>query len=233
MTVSIMQPAYLPWLGYFDRLSKSDLHIILDHVNLDGNSKTKFANRNKVRTPEGWTWLTVPLRSKGKHGSLLLNVVEITEESTWKTKHWQTLKSCYSRSPYFNKHRDFFEQIYAREWVKLIDLLRTTGDYLRAVIGITCQILNSSELRVSGEKDELIFNLCREVGATKYISGPFGRDYLNAQSFSEAGIDLVFHEYSHPNYMQVFSGFEPNMSIVDLLFNHGPESKNIISEKPL
>jgi hypothetical protein len=229
MTVSIMQPAYLPWLGYFDRLRQSDLHIILDHVNLDGNSKTKFSNRNKVRTPEGWTWLTVPLRSKGKHGNLFLNLVEVSEDSSWRSKHWQTLKSCYGKAPHFSEHKLFFEEFYDTEWMKLNDLIERSTEYLKKSLGTTCQTLKSSEMEIPGEKADLILNLCISVGATKYISGPFGRDYLDSKSFLEAGIELVFHDYKHPEYKQSFPGFEPYMSVVDLLFNHGNESMEIIA----
>ena len=231
MTVSIMQPAYLPWLGYFDRLTQSDVHIILDHVNLDANSKTKFANRNKVRTPESWTWLTVPLQSKGKHGNLYLNQVEISADPAWRNKHWQTLKSCYSRSSFFVEHRQFFEQLYQHEWKMLVDLIDKSSSYLKNSLGITCKTLKSSELDVAGEKDELIFNLCKAVGAKRYISGPFGRDYLNHKTFEDAGIELVFHDYEHPEYNQAFSGFEPYMSTLDLLFNYGPASLEILKSK--
>ena len=110
MIVSIMQPAYLPWLGYFERIAMSDLHIVLDHVNIDASSKTKFANRNKIRTPEGWSWLTVPLKSKGKHGRLFLHEAEIVTESSWRQKHLGALKANYSRTAYFAEHRDLFRK---------------------------------------------------------------------------------------------------------------------------
>jgi hypothetical protein len=228
MTISIMQPAYLPWLGYFDRLIQSDMHIILDHVNLDSNSKTKFANRNKVRTPESWTWLTVPLQSKGKHGNLFLKQVEISADPAWRNKHWQTLKSCYSRSPFFVEHRQFFEQLYQQDWKRLVDLIDQSTSYIINSLGITCNTVKSSEMSVAGDKDELIFNLCKAVGAKKYISGPFGRDYLNHKVFEDSGIELVFHDYEHPTYKQAFPGFEPYMSALDLLLNYGPESLKIL-----
>ena len=205
MTVSIMQPAYLPWLGYFDRLNQSDIHIVLDHVNLDSNSKTKFANRNKVRTPESWTWLTVPLKSKGKHGNLYLNEAEICDASPWRRKHWQTLKSCYSRSPFFLKHFHFLEQMYQLDWRLLIDLIDKSTSYLKSSLGITCHTIKSSEIGVVGDKSELILNLCKAVGAKKYISGPFGKEYLNHKPFEVAGIELSFHDYNHPEYKAALS----------------------------
>lgn len=228
MIVSISQPAYLPWLGYFDRLLKSDLHIVLDHVNIDANSKTKFANRNKVRTADGWCWLTVPLQSKGRHGNMRLDEVEISTDSSWRQKHWGTLRACYSRSEYFAEHQAFFADVYSRGWSRLIELTDCTTQYLRIAAGVTCPTLRSSAMGVPGEKAELILNLCRAVGATTYLSGPFGRDYLNADSFAAAGIQLEFHDYSHPTYKQAFAGFEPCMSVVDLLFQCGPASGSIL-----
>lgn len=230
MIVSISQPAYLPWLGYFDRQLRSDLHIVLDHVNLDGSSKTKFANRNRVRTATGWTWLTVPLLSKGKHGQLLLHEVEIANDQPWRQKHWGTLKGSYARSPYFGAHRAFFEGVYQREWTKLWDLTAATTEYLRQALGVTCAVQRSSAMGVAGENHELILNLCRAVGATTYLSGPFGRDYLDAGAFADAGIELAFHDYAHPAYLQAHPGFEPYMSALDLLFQHGPASRAILQE---
>jgi hypothetical protein len=230
MIVSIMQPAYLPWLGYFERIAMSDLHIVLDHVAIDANSKTKFANRNKIRTPEGWCWLTVPLKSKGKHGELFLNQVEIGDDAKWAQKHWGTLRVNYARAPHFAAHKEFFEGVFARSWGKLDDLLRETTGYLRSSLNLQTPIVFSSELAVEGQKDELILNLCRKVGATTYISGPFGRDYLDEAAFQNEKIEIVYHEYEHPTYPQIFPGFEPYMSAVDLLLNCGPESLQILTK---
>ena len=115
----------------------------------------------------------------------------------------------------------------------LIDLIDRTTSYIRNSLGIKCNTLKSSEMDVAGEKDELIFNLCKAVGANKYISGPFGRDYLNHKVFEDAGIELVFHDYKHPEYKQAFSGFEPYMSAIDLLFNYGTESLKILTSKKI
>ncbi len=224
-----MQPAYLPWLGYFDRIAKSDLHIVLDHVNLDANSKTKFANRNKVRISDGWNWLTVPLQSKGRHGALFLNEAEISPDGAWRQKHLGSIRTNYARARHFAGHRAFLEEIYGRDWRRLADLTTATTDYLRQAFGLDCPTRFSSELGVAGEKDALILNLCRAVGATTYISGPFGRDYLSAAAFADAGIELVFHDYPHPEYAQAFPGFEPYMSAWDLLLNHGPASREILT----
>ncbi len=223
-----MQPAYLPWLGYFDRLLKSDLHVILDHVSMDKNSKTKFTNRNKIRTPEGWSWVTVPVWSSRRETELPINRLEVNSEISWANKHWRTLQANYSRAPYFKNHAPFFEDLYQRDWLLIAPLLQESTNYLLKELGIQTEILRSSELSPKEKKADLILELCKRVGATTYLSGPFGRDYLNEGAFDAAGIELQFHDYNHPEYKQAFSGFELYMSVIDLLFNHGGASLDIL-----
>ena len=163
MKVSIMQPAYLPWLGYFDRICQSDLHIILDNVHLDSSSKTKFSNRNKIRTKESWSWLTIPLKVKGKHGQLYLDKVEIASDFSWRKKHWTSIQNCYAKAPFFSDHRDFFDSLYARDWEFLSEIVEESTKYIKHALQIKCKTVRSSELSVSGEKDELILNLCKFV----------------------------------------------------------------------
>jgi hypothetical protein len=228
MILSVMQPAYLPWLGYFHRVAMSDIHIVLDHVEIDKNSKTKFANRNKVRTKDGWTWLTVPLKTKGNFGRLFLNALEIDNTSSWTRKHWETIRHNYGRSPYFAEHVPYFEWVFHRTWHQVVDLTRAITRYLLDTLGIKTPLLFSSEMKIEGEKDELILNLCRAVGATVYISGPLGRNYLREELFRAAGIRILYHGYKHPTYPQTYSGFEAYMAVIDLLFNCGPKSLKII-----
>jgi hypothetical protein len=228
-----MQPAYIPWLGYFDRVAASDLHIVLDHVSMDINSKTKFTNRNKVRTKDGWTWLTVPLKSKGKYGQLFIDQLEVVEDK-WNIKHWKSIENCYRKAPYFEEHGPALQDIFLNRPVRLVDFITLINDYLFSSLNIPTKRANSSEMNVAGDQSDLILNLCVAAGATKYISGPFGRDYLDQGSFDAKGIEILYHDYDHPQYSQVYEGFEPYMSVLDLLFNHGPESSAIItSQRPV
>jgi hypothetical protein len=228
MIVSIMQPAYLPWLGFFDRMAASDTLILLDHVLIDRNSKTKFANRNRIRTAQGWTWLTVPIRSKGRHGALHLDEIEVNNETEWAAKHWRAIELNYRRAPYFADYAGRFHALYERSWEKLAELNAAGHRAFTEALGLTTPTLLSSEMDCRESKDRLIVELCRKAGASAYISGPFGRDYLKAEDFRAAGIDLLFHDYDHPEYKQCFEGFEPYMSALDLLFNHGPEALAIL-----
>jgi hypothetical protein len=225
MIVSINQPAYLPWLGYFHRIAQSDAHIVLDSVQFEKNS---FTNRNKVRNAQGWSWLTVPVKTSGKFGALTIADVEIANDRDWAEKHWATLRLNYAKAPYFPEHAGFFEDIYRRRWVKLHDLAWTLTEYLLEEFEIRTPIYFSSHMKAIGKKEELVLNLCREMGATVYLSGPLGRNYLREDLFTEQDITVRYDDYHHPTYQQVYSGFEPYMSALDLLFNAGPRGYEIL-----
>jgi len=225
MIVSINQPAYLPWLGYFHRIAISDAHIVLDHVQFEKNS---FTNRNKIRTPEGWTWLTVPVKTAGKFGQLPINELEIVNEKNWAAKHWSSLRLNYAKAPYFEPHAKVFEGIYTRPWLKLQDLMHETTMYLLDAFAISTPLHFSSQMSVEGKKSDLVLNLCQSLKATTYLSGPQGRDYLREEDFRARGIAVQYDDYHHPVYPQLHPGFEPYMSALDLLFNVGPASRKII-----
>jgi len=230
--VSIIQPAYLPWLGYFDRVAKSDLLVVLDHVEMDKSSRTKFANRNRIRTPSAWSWLTVPVRTKGNFNSVPIKNLPIVQDSDWCRKHWNSIHANYARSSNFEEHSTFFKELYERKWKYLDPLISEINDYLLHAFDISTKVVRSSELDPQETKSDLILELCHKVGAELYISGPFGRGYLDRAAFLNANIDLRFHDYPHPEYRQIFDGFEPYMSAIDLLFNHGSTSRDIFISSP-
>jgi hypothetical protein len=224
MIVSINQPAYLPWLGYFHRIAVSDAHVVFDHVQFEKNS---FTNRNKIRTPEGWCWLTVPVMTAGKFGSLPINQIEIAGQE-WAAKHWKSVRMNYGKAPFFSQHAAYFESVFSRPWQKLSDLAVEITTYLLDAFSIKTKIHFSSRMVASGKKDELVLNLCRELGANVYLSGPLGRNYLREELFHSAGIEVRYDDYRHPTYAQAYPGFEPYMAALDLLFNAGPASLDII-----
>ena len=228
MIISINQPAYLPWLGYFHRIAISDFHILLDHVQFEKNS---FVNRNKIRTKEGWCWLTVPIRTKGLFGNLAINTLEISGENKWHKKHWSSINNNYSKARFFKEYAWVIENTYSRKWTKFNELVKTITNNMLKALNIQTPILYSSQMDVRGKKDELVLNLCKEVDATTYISGPLGRGYIEEEKFEKTGIRVLYHDYRHPTYRQVYGGFEPYMSLIDLLFNCGPESLSIIRKE--
>ena len=228
MIVSISQPAYLPWIGYFDRIFKSDIHIVLDDVMLERSSKTRFTNRNKIKTHQKSLWLTVPVATKGL-GQPIINKVMIDNESKWQNKHFQTLIGSYNKSVYFNEHRLWFQDLYKQKWKLLFPLLEYSTNYLLNILGIKSTLIKSSEIKVGGKKSDYILNLCKDAGATIYLSGPFGRDYLDLNKFENENIEVHFHDYQHPIYTQLFNNFIPYMSIVDLIYNEGSNSLKILT----
>lgn len=223
--VSIHQPGYLPWLGYFERIARSDIHVYFDDVQFEKNS---YNNRNKIKTARGWAWLTVPVFTKGKFGQNLLWDVEIDNKIPWPRKHWNALVGSYSKAPYFKQHAGFFEALYAKPWTKLLELNYAVIDYLITAFGIKTRFVKSSEIGAEGVKAGLVLNICKKLGASKYLSGMLGRDYLDPLEFERSGIGLEFQDYRHPQYPQLFGSFEPSMAAVDLLFNCGQESLTIL-----
>ena len=189
MIVSINQPAYLPWPGYFDRILKSDVHIILDHVQFEKNSLT---NRNKIKTPQGWSWLTVPVKTKGKFKDCAIKDLETNDQIKWPHKHWQSILANYKKAPYFDQYKEFFEDIYSQDWTLLNDIVSETNKYLMQSLKIETKIISSSNLELTKTKSDLVLELCEKVDATTYISGPLGRDYLEVESFKQRGIHNHF-----------------------------------------
>ncbi len=220
MIVSINQPAYLPWLGYFERIARSDVHVVLDDVQFEKNS---FVNRNRVLGSAGPTWLTVPVETSGRFGGLRIDELGIADDR-WRKKHWATITQSYGRAPHFGEHAPFFESVYARSWPRLGELLGEINGYLMRQLGITTRVVSSRELGHEGAKDELVLDVCRRLGATTYLSGALGRSYLREVLFAAAGIGVVYQEYRPARYEQgrgEGADFVPAMAAVDVLFRHG------------
>lgn len=224
MIISVHQPQYLPWLGYFDKIMKSDIFVFLDNVQY---KKREFQNRNKIRTKNGWLWLTIPVVTKERYYQKI-SEVEIDNTQHWQKEHWETIKMYYHQAKYFQNYKDFFEKIYSSKWDKLSSLNVEIIKYLLECLEIRTPIYFESELGLSGEATERIINICKKFKADTYLSGIGGKDYLDESRFDLENIKLVYQDFKHPTYPQVYPGFEPYMSVIDLLFNCGPESRKII-----
>ncbi len=223
--ISIHQPAYLPWLGYFHKIIISDVFIFLDTVQFEKNS---FTNRNKILTKNGPMWLTVPVGIKG-HISKVLCDMQISDDERWKHKHIESIKLNYSKAPYFDNFFYEIEQYILYAGHSFCDFLYGMTEYFLKVLKIDTRILRSSSLPVGGAKHELIKNLCSHMQGDVYISGVFGRDYLDVANFAKDGIKVVFQDYKHPVYQQLHDTFQSGMGIVDLLMNIGEKkAKSVI-----
>lgn len=223
MIVSISQPRYLPWLGYIERLAQCDLFIHLDTVQY---SPRDWENRNRIKTAQGTTWLTVPV--KAGHRARIPDVL-IDNEQGWQYRHWETLKTAYGRAPFFKTYASAFEAIYCeRAWDTLTEWNLAALETVCGCLGISPQTTMASTLEPGGAGSELILNLCRQVGATVYLSGSQGRNYLDQTAFAAANIEIQYQDYVHPVHPQVHGAFVPNLAVVDLLFNCGPRSLKML-----
>ena len=227
MKVSINQPAYLPWLGYFERIARSDIHIVLDHVQFEKNS---MVNRNKILGSNGDILLTVPVQTKHKFGKLEINRLQVNNNGTkWQKKHWDSIRYSYSKSPYFSLYKDKLEEIFTTPHELLIDILDAQQNFFLSALGISCRVTYSSTLSVDSRKSDLVLDICKLSSATEYLSGMHGKDYLDLSAFREANIKVRFQHYHHPEYRQFNSmKFVSHMSALDLLMNEGPASLEIL-----
>jgi hypothetical protein len=228
MILSAHQPQYLPWLGFFDKIARSDAFVFLDDVQY---KEREFQNRNKIRTPKGGIWLSVPVISKGQ-GRQIINQVRIDNEFDWRQKHRESLKSCYGKAEFFDKYEAFFTQLYQRKWERLIDLNLEIIRFILNDLNICTAISFESELKIEAAKTERIIAICKKLDADTYLSGAGGRDYLEEARFSQEGIRLVYQDFRHPVYRQQFmkdeNDFIPQLSTVDLLFNEGAKARGIL-----
>jgi hypothetical protein len=226
MKYSVHQPQYLAWLGFFDKIAKSDVFVVLDQVQY---KHREYQNRNRIRTKDGWMWLSVPvLYSSG----VLMRDVMIDQARDWRSEHLKSLRSWYARAPYFEKHIGYFESLYAKPWSRLFDLNMDQLGFFLKELGITTRIVLESDLGAGGVKTERIVNIGRALGASTYLSGAGGKDYLDEPAFGAAGLGLEYQHFENPKYAQLFmkdkDDFVGYLSIVDLLFNEGPRSREIL-----
>jgi len=224
MILVIMQPTYLSWIGYYDLMDSADVFVIFDTVQFE---KQAWQQRNRIKTGEGQSkWLTVPvIQDLGQ----MMSAVKINNKEPWQRKHWGTIEQYYQRAPYWKQYRAGLEAVYSRKWENLLDLNIALIDYLKGQLGIKTKIVRASEMTVSGEKVSLLINMCHQYKANVYLSPARAADYIEKDNKFEAeGITLVYHQYEHPVYRQMYGGFLSFMSAIDLLFNEGPASLDII-----
>lgn len=222
MIITIHQPEHLPWLGFFNKLSKAELFVILDSVQFE---KNYFQNRNKVLVSGKAQWIGIPVLNQG-HMSGTIATTQIANQTNpkWKQKYIQSIRLNYSKHPYFN---DVFPIIENALNVSEDNMCEINIAIIKAFsqrLGFNPKFVRSSELEIEGMKSDLILDICKVVGATTYIAGPSGRDYLDMKSFADEGIKVVFNDYKHPSYPQrKTEEFVPYLSALDLFMNCGFE----------
>ena len=220
MKVAIHQPNYLPYLGFFHKLSLADTFVIMDDTQYD----KKFTNRNKIKVPGNWIWLTVPINKK--HKFVANKIVEINNEENWQSDHFEKINRSYSNSEFFKKnYKTFFEKIYSKKWDHLFTLNYELIIQLIDWLDIKIEVIKESELNINGNSTDRLVNISKKIGAETYVSGIGGKEYMNEKMFETNNIKIEYQNFKCPIYKQVFnSEFIPNLSIIDLLFNIGPKS---------
>ena len=223
-TVVVLQPGYLPWLGFFEQMCRADVFVYYDDVQYD---KHGWRNRNRIKTQHGPTWLTVPVRHSGLGLPRILDV-EIDNRQPWARKHLASIRQAYARAPYLSDHLAAFGDVLSRRWRYLVDLDMATVSLMASSFGVVPVIARSSELGIGGSRSERLVSICQHFGASTYLSGAVARDYLDVPLFERSGIRVEWQDFVHPMYPQQHGEFTPYMSALDLLLNCGPRSRGVL-----
>jgi len=220
----ISQPRFFPGLHYLHRMMVADIFVILDTVQYNPRHEE---NRTKLKAPQGAKWLTVPMRQISRE-QLILHT-HMDNGQPWQRKAIKTLKTLYSKAPRYEVYAPEINSILEEPHDTLVQLDRASWEPALRLLGITCQFVYSSELPVSGKGPRLLLDICKYLGSNIYLSGGFGREYLDIAEFAAEGIELRFHEYSYPVYPQRHGDFVPFLSYLDMLFNAGLERNKVLA----
>lgn len=227
MRIGILQPGYLPWLGFFEQIYRSDVFVIYDDVQYD---KHGWRNRNRIKTSNGIQWLTVPVIVSNENTPLIKDV-RIDNKKNWRRKHLLSIKQNYSAAQFFKEYMPLFEEAYAKEWEYLVDIDIYFILKICEILGMADKkIVRSSDLNIVGGRIERLINICKLFNADTFYEGASGRNYINEADFAVYGIKVEFQDYRHPVYKQLYGEFVPYLSIVDLIFNHGNKSLSVLAD---
>ena len=220
--IAILQSNYIPWKGYFDLINMVDEFILYDDMQY---TRRDWRNRNKVKTTKGLQWLTVPVEVKGKYFQKI-NETKVSDKE-WSKKHWQQLKQNYSKAKYYNEYKDLFEELYLNcneEYLSRINYKFITT--ICNILGIETKIRNSSEFNLVEGQTQKLLEICKQCNADIYISGPAAKDYFDEELAKKENIEVEWMDYSgYKEYNQLYPPFEHGVTILDLIFNEGSDSK--------
>ena len=217
--VAIHQPNYLPYLGFFDKMVKSDIFVIYDDAQFN---RRDFQHRNRIRIYKGWRWLTVPVEKK----EIPIKEIRIINERQknkphWSKIHFREIHANYAKTDYYSVYGDEIRKIYEKKYEKLVDLNMALIKFLMKAFDIDVKIVYASKFGFKTKSSQKNLDLVKAVGGDVYLSGPMGRNYLDVSLFEKEGIKVVFQDFKHPVYKQRYEGFVPNMAAIDALFNVG------------
>jgi hypothetical protein len=228
MNCVILQPSYIPWRGYFHQIACADVFIFYDDVQYD---KHGWRNRNRIKTPNGPQWLTIPVQSAGVvENKTPIREVRIDWKREWNRKHWTSIIQSYGRAPFFKQYADGLAGYYHQPYEYLADLTIDLTIHLAGLLGISnTRFVRASTLEgIEGTRTDRLIQIIKKVGADRYTSGPSARDYLDEPLLQNNGIILEYMQYNYPEYPQLYPPFDNQISILDLLFMIGPEALKYI-----
>jgi hypothetical protein len=224
--VAIVQSNYIPWKGYFDLINSVDEFILFDDAQY---TRRDWRNRNKIKTPQGSTWLTIPVAVKGKYLQRIRDTN--VQGAGWAKNHWRTIVQFYSKAPHFLTYRDAFESLYLDcQECSLSQINYRFLSTICGILGISTKISRSMDYSLGeGGKTERLVSLCQQAGAQAYVSGPSARDYMQPELLREANLELQYFDYGcYPKYHQMYPPFVHDVSVVDLLLNEGPRAREFM-----
>jgi hypothetical protein len=227
MKGTILQPTYLPWLGYFEMIDASEVFVVFDHVQFVRKS---WQHRNRIKTAAGECLLSIPTARTARE-TAIADIEIARNPPNALAEHWKTITHAYQKAPFFRSYAEALEEPFRRDYVLLEDANVAIIRTLCSLLGITTRLVFSSKLELGEEpadKTERVVNLCRRAGLTTLYDALGAKAFLESGPFSRAGITVEFQNYIHPNYRQLFGEFLPFMSVIDLLFNEGDQSLSII-----
>jgi hypothetical protein len=229
MIVAAHQPHYMPWLGYLDKLAKADLFVVMDDLQFEAQN---FQNRQRVRLPSAASWLTVPVEHGAQTDRILDKRIELSSNprQDWRYRHWTTLETNYRRAAHWSRYADELRATYEREWTSLVDLDLHMLELARRWLDIRTPIVLASQLQLAGTKTDRLVDMCQRVGARCYLTGSGGsQSYLDVEKLGRAGIGVIWQAFEHPVYAQRYErGFDSHLGFVDLVLNHGLESRALL-----
>lgn len=222
-TCVILQPSYIPWRGYFDQILKSDIFVFYDDVQFD---KRGWRNRNRVKSAQGPLWLTIPVAAKGSiTQSRRIMDIPIVYDRDWAHQHLETLRRSYARAPYFQEYMDLLMPYYHKKYELISDFTIDTTIALAGKLGVGKErFIRSSDLGIEADRNQRLISIVQKLNADHYISGPSAQDYIDPVLFQDADIQLSYINYNYPEYPQLYPPFDPQVTILDLLFMMGDES---------
>lgn len=225
MKTLITQSNYIPWKGYFDAINLVDVCVLYDDMQY---TKRDWRNRNKIKTPQGLQWLSIPVEVKGKFFQPINET--LISDPNWAIDHWKSIQNNYGKAPFFKAYKPFFEDLYLGCTETHLSLINYR--FIKAIcdlLEIKTPIRWSSEFELKGDKTEKLLNICVDLGASAYYSGPAAKDYMDLALFSQKNIKVKWLEYSgYPEYPQLFGNFEHGVSIIDLIFNTGSDARKYL-----